>query len=60
MRLRRPEGEKVSGTFFLTGWAYFVKLPAGDDRIAPAEKPKKVPDTFSSRLRAGSEIKRDS
>jgi len=50
----------MSGTFFLTGWAYFVKLPAGDDRIAPAEKPKKVPDTFSSRLRAGSEIKRDS
>jgi hypothetical protein len=47
-------------TFFLTGWACFVELPAGDDRIAPAEEPKKVPDTFSSLTPAGSEIKRDS
>jgi hypothetical protein len=42
----RP-GEKVSGTFFLTGQACFVKLAAWGDRIAPAEEPKKVPDTFS-------------
>jgi hypothetical protein len=35
----------VSGTFFLTGQACFVKLAVWGDRIAPAEEPKKVPDT---------------
>jgi hypothetical protein len=45
-----PKGGGGAGTFFLTGQACFVKLAAWGDRIAPAEEPKKVPDTFSSRF----------